>query len=50
MYNWYVIAGFSGGGGSIAIPVYVTETASTNIRGMLASGFDMMVTVGILYM
>lgn len=42
--------GFCGGGCSIVVPVYITETASVKIRGMLASGFDMLITVGILYM
>ncbi|ODM92464.1 Facilitated trehalose transporter Tret1, partial [Orchesella cincta] len=49
IYVGRFLSGFCGGGGSIAIPVYVTESASPNIRGMLASGFDMMITVGILY-
>ncbi|OXA62850.1 Facilitated trehalose transporter Tret1 [Folsomia candida] len=40
---------FCGGGCSIVVPVYITETASVKIRGMLASGFDMLITVGILY-
>jgi hypothetical protein len=42
--------GFCGGGCSIVVPVYITETASVKIRGMLASGFDMFITVGIFYM
>ncbi|CAL8087044.1 unnamed protein product [Orchesella dallaii] len=49
IYVGRFLSGFCGGGGSIAIPVYVTESASPKIRGMLASGFDMMITVGILY-
>ena len=34
---------------SIAAPVYIAETSSAGVRGMLGSCFQMMVTFGILY-
>ena len=45
-----VYVGFCGGAFTIAAPVFITETSDVNIRGALGSGFDMMITVGILYM
>lgn len=34
---------------SLSVPTYLGEIASTDIRGILGSGFQLMVTIGILY-
>ncbi|CAL8087068.1 unnamed protein product [Orchesella dallaii] len=44
-----VITGFCGGGFSLAAPLFVAEMAEDNIRGALGSGFQVMVTFGILF-
>ena len=44
-----IVIGFGTGVTTIAIPVYVSEIASPNVRGMLGSFFQVMVTIGVLY-
>lgn len=44
-----LIAGFCGGAFSLAAPVYIGETSEDSIRGMLGAGFQLMVTIGILF-
>ena len=46
--SWF--AGFCGGAFTLAAPIFTAEIASSHIRGTLAAGFDMMITVGMLYM
>jgi len=43
------ITGFCGGGFSLAAPLFVAEMADDSIRGALGSGFQVMVTAGILF-
>lgn len=44
-----LLCGFGTGITTIAVPVYVSETASADVRGMLGSFFQVMVTIGVLY-
>lgn len=50
IYLGRFITGFCGGCFSIAAPVLITEISAPNLRGCFTSLFDMMITVGILYM
>merc|ERR1712141_656873 len=43
------LSGMASGLTTIATPTYVSEVASPNVRGMLGSCFQLMVTVGVLY-
>ncbi|ODM88243.1 Facilitated trehalose transporter Tret1 [Orchesella cincta] len=43
------ITGFCGGGFSLVSPLFVAEMAEDNIRGALGSGFQIMLTFGILF-
>ena len=43
------LSGMASGLTTIATPTYVSEIASPNVRGMLGSCFQLMVTVGVLY-
>ncbi|CAG7828152.1 unnamed protein product, partial [Allacma fusca] len=40
---------FCGGAFTLAAPIFTAEMASVSIRGTLAAGFDMMITVGMLF-
>jgi MFS family permease len=44
------LCGLSTGITSIATPTYVSETVSPHVRGMLGSCFQLMITIGVLYM
>ncbi|XP_027221001.2 facilitated trehalose transporter Tret1 [Penaeus vannamei] len=44
-----IIAGLCTGVMCISAPTYIGEFASADIRGMLGSGFQLMVVIGILY-
>jgi hypothetical protein len=44
-----VITGMMGGAFSLTAPVYTSEIAHKDIRSMLGSCFQLMVTVGILF-
>ena len=43
------LSGMASGLTTIATPTYVSEVASPNVRGMLGSCFQLMVTVGVLF-
>ncbi|CAG7785042.1 unnamed protein product [Allacma fusca] len=49
IYAGRFITGFCAGAFSVAVPIYVAETADTKIRGALGCGYDLMITIGILY-
>ncbi|CAG7826803.1 unnamed protein product [Allacma fusca] len=49
IYAGRFLTGFCGGAFTIAAPVFIAESADVKIRGGLASGFDLMVSVGMLY-
>ncbi|XP_047740713.1 uncharacterized protein LOC108674318 [Hyalella azteca] len=44
-----IFVGVSAGVATIAVPTYIGEIASPDIRGMLGSCFQLMVTVGVLF-
>lgn len=44
-----VLIGIAGGAFCVAAPVYIGETAQKEIRGTLGSYFQLMVTIGILF-
>ncbi|KAF2359665.1 Sugar/inositol transporter [Trinorchestia longiramus] len=44
-----IFCGICAGLVSISVPTYLGEIASSDIRGLLGAGFQLMVTVGILY-
>uniref|UniRef100_A0A6A7G433 Facilitated trehalose transporter Tret1-like isoform X1 n=1 Tax=Hirondellea gigas TaxID=1518452 RepID=A0A6A7G433_9CRUS len=44
-----VFCGFCAGCVSLTVPTYLSEIASTDVRGMLGSGFQLMVVLGLLY-
>lgn len=41
--------GFCAGAASLVVPIYIGEVAEDRIRGMLSSGFQLMVTMGNLF-
>lgn len=43
------LTGVASGVTSIAAPVYIAETSSASVRGMLGSCFQVMVTLGVMY-
>ena len=43
------LTGMASGITTIATPTYVSEIASPSVRGMLGSSFQLMVTIGVLY-
>jgi MFS family permease len=43
------LCGLSAGITTIATPTYVSETVSPHVRGMLGSCFQLMITIGVLY-
>jgi len=43
------LTGIASGMTTISAPTYVSEISSANIRGMLGSSFQLMVTIGVLY-
>lgn len=43
------LSGMAAGITTIAAPMYVSETSSPHVRGMLGSGFQVMITIGVLY-
>ncbi|CAG7784985.1 unnamed protein product [Allacma fusca] len=49
IYAGRFLTGFCGGAVSLAAPVYIGETAEDSIRGTLGTGFQLMVTIGILF-
>nr|CAD7427427.1 unnamed protein product [Timema monikensis] len=48
-YVGRIITGMMGGAFSLTAPVYVSEIAESDIRGTLGTYFQLMVTVGILF-
>lgn len=44
-----VLTGLCTGITSMAVPTYIAEYASADIRGTLGSGFQLMVTIGVVY-
>jgi sugar porter (SP) family MFS transporter len=44
-----ILTGISGGAFAIAAPIFVAEIADADIRGTLAAGFELMITVGMLF-
>lgn len=44
-----IITGFCAGITSLVVPTYIGEFASPDIRGTLGSGFQLMVTIGVVY-
>ncbi|KAF2359664.1 Sugar/inositol transporter [Trinorchestia longiramus] len=44
-----VVCGVAAGLATVAVPTYIGEFASPNIRGLLGSCFQLMVTIGVLY-
>ncbi|XP_071549837.1 trehalose transporter 1-like protein [Panulirus ornatus] len=44
-----VVTGFCAGVTSLVVPTYIGEYASASVRGTLGSGFQLMVTIGVLY-
>ncbi|KAK7066790.1 hypothetical protein SK128_011521 [Halocaridina rubra] len=44
-----ILCGLTTGISSLAVPTYTTEYASKDIRGALGSGFQLFITIGILY-
>ena len=49
VYLGRLILGMSGGAFAVAAPVYTAEIAEKEIRGALGSYFQLMVTLGILF-
>ncbi|CAG7718425.1 unnamed protein product [Allacma fusca] len=49
IYAGRLVTGFCGGAFSLAAPVYIGETSEDSVRGTLGAGFQLMVTVGILF-
>jgi len=43
------LTGFCAGAASLVVPIYIGEVAEDRIRGMLSSGFQLMVTMGNLF-
>lgn len=41
--------GFSGGGFCVVAPLFISEGAEDSIRGALGSSFQIMITLGILF-
>jgi MFS family permease len=41
--------GFCAGAASLVVPIYIGEIAQDDVRGMLSSGFQLMVTIGNLF-
>ncbi|XP_071542325.1 solute carrier family 2, facilitated glucose transporter member 8-like isoform X1 [Panulirus ornatus] len=44
-----VLTGICGGLTCVAVPAYIGEFASADVRGSLGSGFQLMITVGVVY-
>lgn len=44
-----VLTGIACGMTSLVVPVYIAETSTASLRGMLGAGFQVAVTVGILF-
>lgn len=49
VYVGRIILGMAGGAFAVAAPVYTAEIAENSIRGALGSYFQLMVTVGVLF-
>ncbi|CAG7716652.1 unnamed protein product [Allacma fusca] len=49
IYFGRLTTGFCAGAFSLAAPVYISETSQDDLRGLLGSGFQVMVTIGILF-
>ncbi|KAK6618642.1 hypothetical protein RUM43_013033 [Polyplax serrata] len=49
VYGGRIILGMAGGAFAVAAPVYTAEIAENSIRGALGSYFQLMVTVGVLF-
>ncbi|CAG7727730.1 unnamed protein product [Allacma fusca] len=50
IYAGRFVTGYCGGAFSLAAPIFIAETADVDIRGKLSAGFDLMITVGMLFM
>lgn len=47
-FNMHNHAGISTGGSCVVTPMFISEFAETSIRGLLGTGFQLFLTIGIL--